>query len=96
MTYDDQNNMAIAMSETMNQINQEDAPVKIKSETLEDDISNLEKDIKNAEDSAALVESQAYSHTPVSPEQANEVKKEIVFMKKNLASKKLELKDLNI
>ena len=83
------------MSETMRAIENEGRLVIGRRETLKNDITKLEDDIKYAEDCAASAEAEAYSHTPVSPEQANEAKKDIVFMKKDLENKKSEYKSLD-
>jgi hypothetical protein len=83
------------MDETMNEINGINHAGLNMRDSLKVDISALEKNIKDAQDSADKSASEVYSYLPVSPEQANESKKNIVFLKKDLATKKSEYEKLD-
>jgi hypothetical protein len=85
------------MKDTMNEIDMQDQPVVSVNmrESLKSDIKSLERDIKDAQETADRSDEDAPSHTPISPEQANESKKNIVFLKKDLAQKKSQFEQLD-
>lgn len=81
------------MKEIESDDNQIDATLS-KRENLQADISTLEQNIKDAEQ--VIHDAQAENtYTPVSPEQANENKRNVIFLKKDLASKKSEFDRLD-
>jgi hypothetical protein len=85
------------MESTMKEIDEQEeqgVPTN-RRETLKKEISDLKHGIKEAQTTSDTAEAEIYSHTPISPEQANETKKGIVFMKKNLENKQTELDKLD-
>lgn len=97
MTHDTDN---ISMAETMREIDKSDDETSTdtvshnKRENLEADISSIEKNIVAAQ--AVIDEDhEENTYTPVSPEKANENKRNVVFLRKELESKKSEIKHLD-
>jgi len=86
-----------SMTDTMDQIEKDDIPaVNLnRRDSLKSGIKNLETDIEKAQAEADRSSGEVYSHSPVSPEQANESKKNIVFLKKDLAKMKSEYEQLD-
>jgi hypothetical protein len=87
-----------AMDETMNAIERSDEPVPTLNlrESLQADISNLKKGIKSAQE--AVNDSQSSwepAHSPVTPEQANTLRRDLVFLKKDLEKKESEFANLD-
>jgi hypothetical protein len=84
------------MDETMREIDHQDQPVvpANKREELQGDIKSLKADIVSAQETMDSVET-SDAYTPVSPEHANESKKNIVFLKKDLLKKQTEYDQLD-
>ncbi len=82
--------MQDAMSETMNQIDMGDGPILAvnQKDDLKKDIEKLENDILAAEQMADQIDRDAPQHAPITPEQANLTKRNIVFLRKDLETKK--------
>jgi hypothetical protein len=85
------------MEETMKEIglSDESQDKSHKAETLRTGIMNLEKDIKDAELRVEISNAEHRAYAPVTPEQANERKKNIVFLKKDLTKMKTEYEQLS-
>lgn len=85
------------ITETMNEIEEQDAPRNRTNlrESLQSDISILEIQIKEAQETTDNQNQMPYGFNPVSPEQANEDKRNLVFLKKDLAQKKFEYEKLD-
>ena len=84
------------MNSTMDQIDlQDQRPVLNRRESLTSNILSLEKNIRQAEDEVRKSNEAPMGHMPITPEQANQRKKEIVFLKKDLAFKRSEIEELN-
>ncbi|OGE73810.1 MAG: hypothetical protein A3C49_01270 [Candidatus Doudnabacteria bacterium RIFCSPHIGHO2_02_FULL_42_25] len=77
------------MNETMNQINQAEGPIVVLSmkESLEADITNLKKEIKHAQKEVENSNLLTALYTAITPEQANQIKKKVVFLKRELETK---------
>ena len=81
---------------TMNEIEIDDNPdIRNRRDDLNGEISKIQDDLNSAEAKVLTSESLVFGQMPISPEQANEMKKEIVFLKKDLDHKKTELKELD-
>lgn len=77
------------MASTMHQISLQDKSVnQAKKDNLLKEILAIEDDIKTASETAARPQRQ------VSPEQANKLQRDMIFMKRNLEKKKAELEAL--
>lgn len=81
----------------MNEINNPDGfPVGLnKRQSLQSDIANLKKNIKNAQAEVENSNLASSLQTSISPEQANESKKKVVFLRKDLAAKQSEYEQLD-
>jgi hypothetical protein len=86
------------MDETMSEIEKQDLPVRPANmrDNLKIEISKIEKNINEAQaavnDSNSSIEP---AHSPITPEQANVQKKDLVFLRKDLRAKEMELKELD-
>jgi hypothetical protein len=85
-----------AMSDTMNQINFEGTPIGAsRKESLLVEISNLQKNIKNAQAVVKKSHNDGPAFSATSPEKANELKKVLVFLNRDLTQKQLEYDTLD-
>ena len=84
------------MQETMDEIDRMDgsAPLGNKRDTLLSDISEIEGNIKTAQENLKLLRTEA-PLTPITPEQANARNRAIVFLRKDLARKQTEYEELD-
>jgi hypothetical protein len=84
------------MNSTMHQIDIDDNPVSAnKRDDLKKDISNIEMDIKTAQKEIDKSKIETYSYATVSPEEANERLRTIVFLRRDLAKKQDEYDHLD-
>jgi hypothetical protein len=86
----------IDMDSTMREIELQDNPNtgNIRDDLVKE-ISKLETDIGSAELQIQKQELEPMGHTPISPEQANEIQKNVVFLKKDLSKKRSDLRQLD-
>jgi len=94
---DYQDHYTEAMADTMNQINSDTiqpATVNRRDDLLKD-ISNLEKELKKIQQGVLLSNEETPLSSSISPEQANQAQRDIVFLKRDLASKKSEIEKLD-
>ncbi|MBX4205533.1 MAG: hypothetical protein KW788_05160 [Candidatus Doudnabacteria bacterium] len=86
------------MNSTMQEIElqdqSQDQSTGNKRTDLKSDIANLEQDIVDAEANVKRLKDED-PYTPISPELANEHKRGIVFLRKDLEKKKAEFSDLD-
>jgi hypothetical protein len=85
------------MNETMSEINSADgAPVVVNiRNSLESDIADIKKNILDAQEDVNNSNLETTLMSAITPEQANETKKILVFLKKDLANKQEQFKELD-
>lgn len=89
---------AFEMESTMREIEDRELPLSPKGNKREEilsDISSLEHEIKAAEDEIQESNDLQPSNRSVSPELANERKRHIVFLNKDLRNKQTEYEELD-
>lgn len=84
------------MEETMSQINGTDETTVVnKRDNLINEMSKLEKDIRVAREVVLKSNEHGPLYTSISPEKANQQKRDLVFLNKDLARVKLEFEELD-
>ena|SRR3989344_9314637 len=84
-------NQNMDMESTMLEIEQEhSSPSIYRRERLQKDIQNLEQEVKTSQDALTKSNKKPFGRSPLSPEQANESLKNIVFLKKDISAKQDE------